>query len=325
MKHLYVIGNGFDCHHRINSSYNSFYKFLLEYHSDLLCEVDDILGDCHIDWWSDFENKLGELNIYFVAGKIADENRPDLSSDHCDRTWNDAEIETDKILEDLFERVIGTFHEWILQLNKPVPELRLNIETVNSIFLTFNYTKTLENLYGVNPRNILHIHGCVDDLYDGNTEEFILGHGKNKSEIEALNDYDPTIPKGLSDEDLHEYLMETAANVEFHEQLARDAAVSQLSRLRKPVERIIQSKISFFECLSDIDIVHVYGFSFSQIDEPYMAKIAVKLNNVEWEISDYNNSNYNKILDFVSRYNIPAFKIINLEDIIDRRQLKFDF
>lgn len=30
MKHLYVIGNGFDCHHRINSSYNSFYKFLLD-------------------------------------------------------------------------------------------------------------------------------------------------------------------------------------------------------------------------------------------------------------------------------------------------------
>lgn len=326
MKHLYIIGNGFDCHHRINSSYKDFYKFLSEYHSDLLCEVDDAFENCDSEWWGDFENKLGELNVYSVARKIASENRPDLLSDHCDRTWEDAEIETRNKLEELFDRIKETFHEWIMQLNKPVAELSLKIETKNSVFLTFNYTKTLENLYGINPKKILHIHGCVDDLEVGHSENFILGHGKDRKDILALNENEEVrISDGLSDEEVQNYLEELACNVEFHEQLARDAAVSQLCGLRKPVDAIIQEKQTFFNSLTDIDVVHIYGFSFSPIDEPYIKIIAGKFKSAKWEISDYKNGNCHKIKDFLYRHYINNFKIINLEDILDKRQLKFDF
>lgn len=326
MKHLYIIGNGFDCHHRINSSYKDFYKFLSEYHADLLCEVDDAFENCDSEWWGDFENKLGELNVYSVARKIASENRPDLLSDHCDRTWEDAEIETRNKLEELFDRIKETFHEWIMQLNKPVAELSLKIETINSVFLTFNYTKTLENLYGINPKKILHIHGCVDDLEVGHSENFILGHGKDRKDILALNENEEVrISDGLSDEEVQNYLEELACNVEFHEQLARDAAVSQLCGLRKPVDAIIQEKQTFFNSLTDIDVVHIYGFSFSPIDEPYIKIIASKFKSAEWEISDYKNGNCHKIKDFLYRHDVNNFKIINLEDILDKRQLKFDF
>ena len=326
MKHLYIIGNGFDCHHRINSSYKDFYKFLSEYHADLLCEVADAFENCDSEWWGDFENKLGELNVYSVARKIASENRPDLLSDHCDRTWEDAEIETRNKLEELFDRIKETFHEWIMQLNKPVAELSLKIETINSVFLTFNYTKTLENLYGINPKKILHIHGCVDDLEVGHSENFILGHGKDRKDILALNENEEVrISDGLSDEEVQNYLEELACNVEFQEQLARDAAVSQLCGLRKPVDAIIQEKQTFFNSLTDIDVVHIYGFSFSPIDEPYIKIIASKFKSAEWEISDYKNGNCHKIKDFLYRHDVNNFKIINLEDILDKRQLKFDF
>ena len=87
MKHLYIIGNGFDLHHRINSSYRSFYEYLADYHPGLLSELNETFIDCDVEWWSDFENNLGELNIYSVAGEVAYENRPDLFSEHCDRTW----------------------------------------------------------------------------------------------------------------------------------------------------------------------------------------------------------------------------------------------
>ncbi|MBO5877292.1 MAG: bacteriophage abortive infection AbiH family protein [Bacteroidales bacterium] len=326
MQHLYIIGNGFDLHHRINSSYRAFYEYLADYHPELLGEINEIFIDCDVEWWSDFENKLGELDIYSVAGEVAYENRPDLLSEHCDRTWNDAEIEVNNKLEVLFNNIIETFHEWILQLNKPVPELSLNIETVNSVFLTFNYTKTLENLYGIDFKQILHIHGCIDDLEIGHSENFILGHGKDRNDIIALNDEEePNIPDGLSDEELQHCLEEFANRVEFHEQLARDAAVDQLHRLRKPVKEIIANNLDFFQNLDDIDKVHVYGFSFSQIDEPYMAIIADKLKHVEWEISDYKNSNSRKINDFLAKYHIHNSSIISLEDILDKRQLKLDF
>lgn len=41
-----------------------------------------------------------------------------------------------------------------------------------AIFLTFNYTSTLERLYSINESNIKHIHGLIDD-----GSEIILGHG----------------------------------------------------------------------------------------------------------------------------------------------------
>lgn len=213
-----------------------------------------------------------------------------------------------------------------MQLNKPTPELILDIHTQESLFLTFNYTKTLENLYGIDSKHILHIHGCIDDLEVGHSENFILGHGKDRDDILALNDdEEPNIPDGLSDEELQHCLEEFANRVEFHEQLARDAAVDQLHRLRKPVKEILASNLDFFENLDNIEYVHVYGFSFSKIDEPYMAKIAEKLSNVNWEISDYNNSNSQKINDFLAKYHINNSTIISLEDILDKRQLKFDF
>ena len=121
------------------------------------------------------------------------------------------------------------------------------------------------------------------------------------------------------------YLEELSCNVEFQEQLARDAAVSQLCGLRKPVDAIIQEKQTFFNSLTDIDVVHIYGFSFSPIDEPYIKIIASKFKSAEWEISDYKNGNCHKIKDFLYRHDVNNFKIINLEDILDKRQLKFDF
>lgn len=326
MKHLYIIGNGFDLHHRINSSYRDFYQYLEEYHQELLGELNELFAGCDAEWWSDFENNWGKLNIYSVAGEIAYENKPDLFSDHCDRTWNDAEIEVNMKLEGLFNSIIEIFHEWILQLNKPTPELILDIHTQDSLFLTFNYTKTLENLYGIHPKQILHIHGFVDDLEVGRSENFILGHGKNRTDIIALNDdEEPNIPDGLSDEELQNCLEEYANRVEFHEQLARDAAVDQLQRLRKPVQEILGSNLDFFNSIDDIENVHVYGFSFSPIDEPYMAKIAEKLSNVKWEISDYKNANAHKITDFLTKYHIHNASIISLQDILNTRQLKLNF
>jgi len=53
-------------------------------HQTELQDFEDAYGCCNDDWWSDFENNLASLDILQYAGNIADENRPDLMSDHCD-------------------------------------------------------------------------------------------------------------------------------------------------------------------------------------------------------------------------------------------------
>ena len=57
-KHLYVIGNGFDIHHCINSSYSDFREWMQEEHPDVMTDFEEAYGECDDEWWADFENQL---------------------------------------------------------------------------------------------------------------------------------------------------------------------------------------------------------------------------------------------------------------------------
>ena len=98
------------------------------------------------------------------------------------------------------------------------------IEQNDSVFFTFNYTKTLENLYNIPSSNIIHIHGCVED-----NEDFILGHGKSYEDIAKMNSGPdiPSPPNDLTDEEMEQfYEVQADLAEQFHEQLARDAAIA---------------------------------------------------------------------------------------------------
>ena len=142
MKHLYIIGNGFDIHHKINSSYRSFRDWMNECYPSILEDVENVYGYCDVDWWADFENNLASLDAVEFSSNIAFENQPDLLSEHCDRTWTDAQIEVENQLNAIYAEIRERFHEWIMQLNRPHNDRRIKIEHNDSIFFTFNYTKT---------------------------------------------------------------------------------------------------------------------------------------------------------------------------------------
>lgn len=54
------------------------------------------------------------------------------------------------------------FREWVESIDVSKVKPVLNLPDTAS-FITFNYTPTLEYVYGVSPDRILHIHGCVLD------------------------------------------------------------------------------------------------------------------------------------------------------------------
>ena len=70
-KHLYIIGNGFDLHHGINSSYKNFQEWMYENHPDVIEKVDEIYGIVNEEWWSDFENQLASLDAIRYSSEIA--------------------------------------------------------------------------------------------------------------------------------------------------------------------------------------------------------------------------------------------------------------
>lgn len=320
-KHLYIIGNGFDLHHGINSSYRDFMNWMNDNHCDVMCKVDEIYGICDEEWWSDFENQLASLDAIRYSSEIASENRPDLTSDHCDRMWNDAQIEVENQLTELYSDLRGCFHEWVLQLKSPLESRKIDLIIQDAIFINFNYTKTLENLYGINSCNIFHIHGCVDE-----NEEFILGHGKRYEELDSLNEEETSAPpEDLDEYELIQFLEEQANSYELHEQLARQVAISGIASQRKPVEEIIKKHNQFFGSLAEITNIHVYGLSVSNVDAPYLKHILSIARSAKWEFSDYKGNNEEKIKKFCNENNLLNYKIIELNDLLDNKQLEINF
>ena len=321
-KHLYIIGNGFDLHHGINSSYHNFMDWLNDNHCDVMWKVDEIYGICDDEWWSDFENQLASLDAIRYSSEIAFENRPDLTSDHCDRMWNDAEIEVENQLEELYTAIRKCFHKWIQQLKSPLEAKKIDLISRNSVFIIFNYTKTLENLYGINQHNIFHIHGCVDE-----NEDFILGHGKSYEELKNIN----TIamlesPDNRSIKELAEFYEEHADEGQMlHEQLAEDAAIRGVASQRKPVNELIKKNKNFFNSLFDISYVHVYGMSFSEVDMPYLKHILSIAKSAKWEFSDYKGNSREKIKKFCNENNLLNYRIVELSDLLGNKQLEIHF
>lgn len=81
MKHLYIIGNGFDCHHGICSSYKAYRTWLQEHHPRLYERLSEFYATDNDEWWWEFELNLGEIDITDYIDNTASEARPDFASD----------------------------------------------------------------------------------------------------------------------------------------------------------------------------------------------------------------------------------------------------
>lgn len=62
-------------------------------------------------------------------------------------------------------------------MNQAFADNKIEIESEDAFFISFNYTLALENLYNIYSSRILHIHGCLND------DEYIIGHGRAYDEV----------------------------------------------------------------------------------------------------------------------------------------------
>lgn len=321
-KRLYIIGNGFDRHHGINSSYKDFKVWLEGNDKEFYDEFQEALqSDGSEDWWLNFEKHLGDIAVVPLCRQISFEHSPDLLSEHFERTLQEASLEVERYLNNIYDGLRTRFHDWIIQLNLPLIDRQIDLNAENALFLSFNYTKTLEEMYGISPNAILHIHGCIND-----NEEFIIGHGLSSSALHNRNRNVATQPsEGLTEDEYEEWVSEN--EIEFHEKLAQGVAFAKVGSYKKPVEKLINDNSQFFNTLSDVNEVYVYGFSFSTIDRPYLNEVAHKAPNADWIISfkkdkkgaegynDYINCR-RRVHYFLKSHKIESFNFIELNDII---------
>lgn len=300
IKHLYFIGNGFDIHHGINSSYLNYCNWLEENEPDIYFQLCDLYGisteeNEAKEWWSDFENMLSEIDLNDYVDNIVVENYPDFSKDDFrDRDYHTAEITAENELSTLIYHIKRTFNAWIASLDKADCTKRIHLIRKDSLFITFNYTRTLEDVYRIPNNQVIHIHGMVGD------DELILGHGKNYAEIkENFEMNQPQPPTNLDEQELVEWY---SSQSDFITQQTQEVAISQIASLQKNVSQIISDNRSIWESFGEIETIHVFGFSFSGIDIPYLnAAIAhINTNKVQWEISVYSNQDRERAEKFMN-------------------------
>lgn len=209
--------------------------------------------------WCDFEDDLGNLDYdeYFSLFTYDDE-KPFVQGYQHEDVASDLKICV-SFIKKLFSYWIDT-----IELKKPLKKY-YKIFSDDDIFLTFNYTETLEKLYDINPENICHIHGVKG-------EEIIVGHG------EEYNGYESIKFAGMS-----------------------GCILSQLHEiLRKDVNKAYSNNYNFFKNLENRNITDIYciGFSLSTIDEYYIQEICSILDtkNIVLHFTKYDRSNKSDIL-----------------------------
>lgn len=287
-KRLYLIGNGFDLHHGLPSTYNDFEAFVEKKDPSL----SEIIG-CYFDYGGEFWHAIEE-NLHYLDEKEL--TRSILRSLGRNR------INTDNI-EDCLPTIelytVGAFHrlkdymiDWVRGLNKlPISGTLLNIDP-DAIYISFNYTDTLERHYHIHPSRIHYIHG------NGEREncDLIFGHDMSTSEI----NYKPMYThKGFPGTVLKSYLEYT----------------------RKPVERILKDQRNLWRKLSSVTEVIVLGHSLSVVDAAYFKRIAKRVpKDCAWSVSYHTPEEAKRHIYTLDRYGIdrPRVKLFEMDALGDR-------
>lgn len=263
---LFVIGNGFDLHHGMPSRYSDFGRYVECIDRKVFELIRDYLF-VDKDFWNCFEDRLATFDSDLVVDHAENFLVSYGAEDWSDAYHHDFEYEIEQIVNGLSRTMRKHFTEWIREL--PIPLLG-TVPLVNCIdrrarFLNFNYTPTLQSLYGVHPGRVLHIHGSAVDP----ASSIVLGHGWERQADELLT--------GRADED-------TDPRVAGGFRLIDDYFADTF----KPTKEILAQNQAFFDGLVDVTDVFILGHSLADVDTLYIAEIANKVPvTARWTISCY--------------------------------------
>jgi hypothetical protein len=293
MKNLFIIGNGFDLDHGLNTKYEDFHEYLLlEYpgvdegeiilpeenkhgrydETEVVSFLIWIINNANTNGnkWGNLEYSMGLLDLGEFFDEIPELLDEDGDPDYWSNMYNVEDVASKLIV--LTQKITEFFAEWIdtIEVTDSITQKIDFVKLINSdndLFLTFNYTNTLEFLYKA--KHVCHIHGEQG-------KDLLFGHGNDN------NYYDEHMSNFPGSED----------------------SLQQIQyALRKKTDEAVKLHQSFFESLSpSIEKIYSYGFSFSDVDKIYIQEICYRLNteNIYWYLNDFDRDdqleNYRNVI-----------------------------
>ena len=217
-------------------------------------------------FWSDFEAKLADFNKVSIdtmdfLDSDGDLNRS-LMANNANELGETLAKYIDYSLNKLFKLWIEeTYSDWkdrILTKGEESYSKLLNdsvLKNSDALFINFNYTKTLEDLYRIPEKQVFHLHGVIDG------GKFIFGHGFD----DELSDFNPL--------DVGAYLEEVVI------------------KLKKPVDNVLSNYNELFERLSSVKEIYFIGFGIRSeqrwVDSPYLKSIFKEAPNADILLDSY--------------------------------------
>lgn len=232
---LYILGNGFDLAHDLNTSYAHYRKFIKD---NLKQNYKwDIILDYYPEeyaFWSDIEYNVCNINKAHY-----------LSLKH---------LFSFGLLDELLRQIHISFEKFILKRESAIFSLKPRFEfDKGAYFFSFNYTTVLEDVYKIDRKKITYIHNdisgpALEIMYNiQNHTPCIIGHSCLENNYAFHSDL-------LEDKEYRDFIKNTTKE-------------SEIILKQSGVDRFLKDN------RNNIDKVVFYGFSFSITDKAYAKAI----------------------------------------------------
>lgn len=305
---LNIIGNGFDLYHGLPSSYYYYGCYLIDNDPEFYSEVGKMynirtlmqIGPSYNEdfdyavenlFWRDFESHLGKVDEYYIVGT----NDYDLGLE------NDDPIDIEMNHHQNADNMKKSFGRWVNETLNQEDNLKIikgylgqDLDAIrfedNEKFVSFNYTHTLQKVYGIEDSRIYFMHGeCT-----GDDDELVIGHGNDmriKSIRQKIKEKEENFSWTQAEQNeineykcLLTYLEKTRKNVGLCKSMARHFYTNNCKNLEN---------------------IRVIGLSLGEVDVPYLVDLRNKFKDAKWDFSFYSALDEKQI-------NEVAMNVLNL-------------
>ena len=326
MNNLFILGNGFDLSHGMETRYDHFLNYIFEEHIKEESKFNKLLNipkSADIQdldsFLTTFEHRFPhryliphdplatfkeeELGCNFIgeliSKKIIEGNWSDIEELYF-QIINKADTQYLNSINTNFENFKIALQEY-LRIQESKSEkmdsyTRLFtklLSTVNSMVVNFNYTNTFEKLYmndtvGYNKKNTIHIHG---ELFD-ELNPIVFGYAADDDEVGILLD------KG------NNYL----ANIKRHQykNSNQERKVKEYLNKTEDINLFIighscglSDKLILNQILNHPNIISIHILYYENRENYFDSHINI------YRISNKNNDSYDKVVNFIDSHRIP--------------------
>lgn len=279
---LFIIGNGFDKGHCLNTNYWDFRTFLKKCYPDFLYEFEskyNIYPGLDDDekkevLWRDFEKNLANINEDIM---IEDALAIDMNLESGDVGIEDTLYAYFSDELKYINKLSYYLKLWIQSIRIRDVQVKTNLINAKNkdMYINFNYTGVLENTYKIDKNNIIHIHGSLRK-YDN---ELVIGHG-NLERIEKIRK-----KRSNAEENFDEKEISICRAVE-----------NYYLNTYKDVNRY---KYKLWDLMNkDIEEVIVIGHSVGDVDMPYFRDINIfSGKKAKWTVYYFNKEERERIFN----------------------------